>query len=67
LHSRRNKEGGVNCVAWAMNERDKSNPLIVYSISARFYIYSIQKDKVVGALRGHGGVSLSTFVISCEL
>jgi len=44
------------CVAWALDYREISQPLIIFSRGSILYIYNIQRKGISGYIRGHGGV-----------
>lgn len=44
------------CVAWALDHRKPSQPLIIFSRGSILYIYNIERKGISGYIRGHGGV-----------
>ena len=44
------------CVAWALNYREPSQPLIIFSRGSILYVYNIERRGISGYIRGHGGV-----------
>ena len=55
----------MQCAAWALNPRVWTSPLVVLAACRMVFIYDPTTSHILGALKGHGGVS-STFQ-QCQL
>jgi hypothetical protein len=49
--------GEIRSIAWTMDPSAPTEPLIVFSGSSVITILNVRQRRVVGRLRGHGGVS----------
>jgi hypothetical protein len=49
----------VRSVAWAFTGHAPLEPLVVFSGSRILYIFNVKQQRIVGRLRGHGGVSVN--------
>lgn len=53
------------CVAWSMALQPPWNPYIIFSRGSLLYVYDVVVKGLVGAIRGHGGVSRSNTTLLC--
>lgn len=51
----------IRCAAWALSTNAPVDPLIVFTASSAIFILDVKTQKIIGKLRGHGGVSIVAF------
>ena len=54
-----NDQWRVNCVAWALDPRTLTNPIVILAVYSALFIYDVINARLIGQLRGHGAVSTS--------
>ncbi|OCH96082.1 hypothetical protein OBBRIDRAFT_861953 [Obba rivulosa] len=52
----------VQCIAWALSPDDPLDPLIIYTVHSVIFILDLKLRKIIGKLRGHGGLITSIAV-----
>lgn len=56
----------IENVAWAINSNEPLKPLIVFTVTSVILVYDVQSRKIVGKLRGHGGVGCPISMVAIQ-
>lgn len=57
----------VRAVAWAINLNRPVDPLVIFAPSSIVYILDVKIRRIVGQLRGHGGVRPPPLLLLCAV